>query len=190
MTGLEKLLQRKLPADTFKAVMEALDPEDLDVIPRSRLNEVIDERDTVKADLAKLQKAGGADNANELTKKLTALQTKYDTDIKSKDAEITGIRRDHQIETKLTAAKARNLTAVKALLDQTKIGDDLKGLDEEITRVQKSDAYLFDTTSGAPAGTGKEHAGDSGAPGGNGSGASGNGAPTDAMYNAVFGGMF
>ena len=59
---------------------------------------------------------------------------------------------DAAIDSALTGAKAKNNTAVKALLkdlDKAELGDDgtIKGLAEQIEALQKSDAYLFDTTT-------------------------------------------
>lgn len=185
MTGLEKLLQRKLPAETFKAVKEALDPEDLDYVPRSRLDDVIEERDTARADLRKAQKSSG--NTDDLQKKLGDLQAKYDADIAAKDAQITSIQREHKIDAALSGVKAKNPLAVKALLNEEALKDDLSGLDEEIKRITQSDPYLFDDASDVPAGTGKSQpgAGEGDNKGGAGSGAS---EPTVDMYDAVFGG--
>lgn len=188
MTGLEKLLQRKLPADVFTAVREALDPEDLDYVPRSRLNDVIGERDTALSDLATLKKTSG--NAADIQKKLDALQTKYDTDIAAKDAEIAGIHREHKITDKLNAAKAKNIVAVRALLNEDALGEDLAGLDKELERITQEDPYLFGTR--ARTGTGKNNVGAGEGEGGvDGSGSgSGEGTSIEEMRSAVFGGVY
>lgn len=77
-------------------------------------------------------------------------------DNKAKDdahaAEIKQLKIDAAIEAALTGAKAKNNTAVKALLkdlDKAELGEDgtIKGLAEQIEALQKSDAYLFDTTT-------------------------------------------
>lgn len=77
-------------------------------------------------------------------------------DNKAKDdahaAEIKQLKIDAAIESALTGAKAKNNTAVKALLkdlDKAELGEDgtIKGLAEQIEALQKSDAYLFDTTT-------------------------------------------
>ena len=74
-------------------------------------------------------------------------------DNKAKDeihaAEIKQLKIDAAIESALTGAKAKNNTAVKALLkdlDKAEIGEDgtIKGLAEQLEALQKSDAYLFD----------------------------------------------
>lgn len=67
-------------------------------------------------------------------------------------AEIKQLKIDAAIDSALTGAKAKNNTAVKALLkdlDKAELADDgtIKGLAEQIEALQKSDAYLFDTTT-------------------------------------------
>ena len=77
-------------------------------------------------------------------------------DNKAKDeahaAEIKQLKIDAAIDSALTGAKAKNNTAVKALLkdlDKAELAEDgtIKGLAEQIEALQKSDAYLFDTTT-------------------------------------------
>jgi chromosome segregation ATPase len=81
---------------------------------------------------------------------------KLQADNKAKDdahaAEIKQLKIDAAIDSALTGAKAKNNTAVKALLkdlDKAELADDgtIKGLAEQIEALQKSDAYLFDTTT-------------------------------------------
>lgn len=184
MTGLEKLLKQKLPADVFAAVEDALDPEDLDYVPRSRLNDVIKERDTALSDLNTLKKTSG--NAADIQSKLDALQTKYDTDIAAKDAEIKGIHREHKITTALTTAKAKNVVAARALLNEEALGENLEGLEKEIGRVTSEDPYLFGTR--VRTGTGKESVGTGEGDGG--TGGSNDGVSIEDMRSAVFGGVY
>ncbi len=77
-------------------------------------------------------------------------------DNKAKDeahaAEIKQLKIDAAIDSALTGAKAKNNTAVKALLkdlDKAELAEDgtIKGLAEQIEALQKSDAYLFNTTT-------------------------------------------
>lgn len=81
---------------------------------------------------------------------------KLQADNKAKDeahaAEIKQLKIDTAIDSALTGAKAKNNTAVKALLkdlDKAELAEDgiIKGLAEQIEALQKSDAYLFDTTT-------------------------------------------
>lgn len=64
-------------------------------------------------------------------------------------AEIKQLKIDAAIESALTAANAKNNTAVKALLkdlDKAELDEDgtIKGLAEQIEDLQKSDEYLFE----------------------------------------------
>ncbi len=97
---------------------------------------------------------------------------KLQDDNKAKDdahaAEIKQLKVDAAIDTALGDAKAKNKVAVKALLadlDKAEFNEDgtIKGLADQIAALQKSDEYLFDTTTkktqvkGAkPGETGKE----------------------------------
>jgi chromosome segregation ATPase len=81
---------------------------------------------------------------------------KLQADNKAKDdahaAEIKQLKIDAAIDSALTGAKAKNNTAVKALLkdlDKAELAEDgtIKGLAEQIEALQKSDAYLFNTTT-------------------------------------------
>ena len=81
---------------------------------------------------------------------------KLQADNKAKDeahaAEIKQLKIDAAIDSALTGAKAKNNIAVKALLkdlDKAELAEDgtVKGLAEQIEALQKSDAYLFDTTT-------------------------------------------
>lgn len=67
--------------------------------------------------------------------------------------ELTAMRRDAAVERALTGAKAKNLTAAKALLatflENAEVGEDgnVVGLDKEVERLAKDDgtAFLFGT---------------------------------------------
>ena len=63
-------------------------------------------------------------------------------------AELLGLRLDNAVDSALATAGARNLKAVRALLelDRVSLGDDgmLSGLSEQIDALVKSDGYLFD----------------------------------------------
>lgn len=84
---------------------------------------------------------------------------KLQADNKAKDdahaAEIKQLKLDQAVDTALNGAKAKNITAVKALLkdlDKVELDEDgtVKGLDDQIKALQKSDAYLFDTKDSKP----------------------------------------
>lgn len=104
--------------------------------------------------LEDLKKATGDTEA--LKKQITDLQTANATAKKTYEDELARIRMDGAVEAALTAAGAKNNTAVKALLadflKDAKLGDDgtVKGLAGELAEMAKADAtsFLFNTANG------------------------------------------
>lgn len=74
-------------------------------------------------------------------------QQSIQSDKEASQKQLDALRFDHALDKAMTAAKARNSQAVKALLKQEnlKLNDDgsVTGLDEQLKAIQKSDAYLF-----------------------------------------------
>lgn len=111
----------------------------------------IKERDT---QLESLKAASG--NAEELKRQITTLQTQNAEAKKTYEAELARVRLDSAVEAALTAAGAKNNTAVKALLadflKDAKLDDSgaVKGLAAEIDTLAKADAtaFLFNTADG------------------------------------------
>lgn len=100
--------------------------------------------DTIK-DLQDTAKKFDGIDAKKLQDDLATLQTKYDTDI-------AAMRRDNALNVALTGAKARDLKAVRALLDLDTIkldGEKLVGFDNQIETLKKDKAFLFDDSSTA-----------------------------------------
>lgn len=74
-----------------------------------------------------------------LRDQLSTLQTKYDTDV-------AALRRDSALDMYLIGRGARNVKAVRALLDEGRIkldGDTLIGAKEQVDGIVQSDGYLF-----------------------------------------------
>lgn len=123
-------------------------------IPKARFDEVNTAKQTAEAlvkerdtQIELLKNSTG--DAETLKKQIETLQN----DNKAKDeahaAEIRQLKLNNAIDSALSGAKAKNATAVKALLkdlDKAEIGEDgtVKGLAEQIEALQKSDAYLFE----------------------------------------------
>ena len=87
------------------------------------------------------------DNEN-LTKQITDLQTANATAKANYDKAVAEMKRNHAVDNSIRDAKAKNVKAVRALLDMDKIkmdGDTVLGLKDQIDALVKSDAYLFDT---------------------------------------------
>lgn len=113
--------------------------------------------DDVKArdqQLEDLKKSTG--DAAALQEQITTLQNQNAEAKKTYEAELARVRLDGAVESALTAAGAKNNTAVKALLadflKDAKLDDSgaVKGLAAEIDTLAKADAtaFLFNTTDG------------------------------------------
>ena len=89
-------------------------------------------------------RAGLADEYKTKIDELTASQKKEREDY---EKNILDLKHGYALDNALTASKAKNIKALKGMLDMSKIsfdGDTIKGLDEQIEAIKKSDAYLFD----------------------------------------------
>lgn len=114
----------------------------------AKVDELTTANNTIK-DLEKTVKAFDGVNVEQLQTDLDTWKTKYDTDIAK-------LRMDHAVEAALTAAGARNVKAVKALLadflTDAKLAEDgtVKGLTEEIKTLSEGEgtAFLFETARG------------------------------------------
>ena len=145
----EDLIAMGLTEEQAKKVMDSLDGN---YVTKTRFNEVNEENKTLKKSvsdrdkqLEDLKKSSG-DN-EELKKQIETLQHENANQKKAHDAEMTQLRLDNAIDAALTAAGAKNIKAVRALIDtsKVKVGEDgkLTGFDDLLSAVQKSDSYLF-----------------------------------------------
>ena len=158
----EKLIEKGLSAELAEWVMSELDGS---FVPKSRFNEINTELKKAKEMIAErdgqvetLKKSVG--DSEEMRKRIEQLQN----DTKAKDdahaKEIRQIRIDAAIDKALADAKAKNLRAVKALLDidSFELADDgtIKGLDAKIKTLSEGadTKFLFDATE-TPSGTSK-----------------------------------
>lgn len=155
----EKLLEWGLTEEQANKVMEGLNGS---FVTKSRFNEVnteltnakntIKERDT---QLETLKKSTGDTKA--LQDQITQLQTDNANQKKAHEAELKALKISNAVDVALTNAKAKNNTAVKALLaaflEKAELADDgtVKGLDDEIGKLTKGEdtAFLFDTSGKA-----------------------------------------
>lgn len=155
----EKLLEWGLTEEQATKVMEGLNGS---FVTKARFNEVnteltaakntIKERDT---QLETLKKSTGDTKA--LQDQITQLQTDNANQKKAHEAELKNLKISNAVDVALTNAKAKNNTAVKALLaaflEKAELADDgtVKGLDDEIGKLTKGEdtAFLFDTSGKA-----------------------------------------
>lgn len=152
----EKLMEWGLTEEQANKVMEGLNGS---FVTKSRFNEVNEENKTLKAQVSErdgqietLKKSAG-DNT-ELQNQITALQEANKKKDEDHANELKALKIGNAVELALTGAKAKNNTAVKALLagfiDKAELAEDgtVKGLDDEIKKLVegKDTAFLFDKT--------------------------------------------
>ena len=123
-------------------------------ISKSRFDEVNTAKKNSEAKVTELTKQiedlqKGGDDAVK-----AAVKAKEDELTAAHQKEIDSIKKDYAMDTAILKAHGKNAKAIKALIDPE------KDLDKEIERLQKDEAYLFD--SDVPGGTGK-NGGDPGA---------------------------
>lgn len=170
---MPKTLKDILGDDLYKQVKEKLgdtevivvDPND-PMVPKRRLDEVIAERNRYKemveerdSQLTDL-KTWAKDN-EVLKAQIAELQAKNKQVTEDYEKQLKDQRFAFAIERAVAKADARNVKAVVALLDTSKIsldGENLLGFDEQIAALKKSDPYLFgvDLKGRTPEGTGKQ----------------------------------
>lgn len=123
---------------------------------RTRVTDLEGQIATKDGEIAKLTKQVGDVTAlNQKIAELEADKTKLTTDL---DAKVGEIKKAHAIENGVRDAKAKNVKAVMALLDMSKINyndDKLEGLSEQLTALQgdESSSFLFGEAQTAPSGT-------------------------------------
>lgn len=112
-------------------------------------------------DIAALKKSTG-DN-EELSKQLTDLQSKYDTETKQLQSKIQQTALGAALDLGVTKAKGKNAKAIKALLDTSKLSlkedGTVEGLDTALEALKQSDSYLFEQVETKPEGTGFQSGG-------------------------------
>ena len=119
----EDLIAMGLTEEQAKKVMDSLDGN---YVTKTRFNEVNEENKTLKKSvsdrdkqLEDLKKSSG-DN-EELKKQIETLQQENANQKKAHEAEMTQLRLDNAIDAALTAGGAKNIKAVRALLDTSKV---------------------------------------------------------------------
>lgn len=122
------------------------------MIPKSRLDEVIAERDNAKKDHADVLKQLGAlqketGDVQTLKDKIQELQDNAKETEKTHAKEIQTLKINNAVDTALIGAKALNTKAVKALLnlDNAELDEDgsVKGLADQIKALQTADDSKF-----------------------------------------------
>lgn len=148
----EDLVKLGLDDETAKKVADASAEELKGFIPKSRFDEVNDSKKQLELDiktrdeqleaLKKIDAEGLQAEIEKLQGENKAAKEKY-------EAELKQLQIDNAVEKALIGAKAKNVKAVKALLDLDKAeldGDSIKGLDDQLKKLQESEdsKFLFD----------------------------------------------
>lgn len=138
-------------------------------IPKDKYNEVAEAKKKLEADLTardtqleELKKAAGT--SEELKAQIEELQKANREAAEHWQAKVAQMQLDFAIEKALTAAKAKNTKAVKALLDMEKVkldGEQLLGLEDQLKAIKESDPYLFGESGKVGSGTNPPGAGNS-----------------------------
>lgn len=164
--GLKEILSKKLTPELWTQFEDALgDDFDFDMVPRSRLNKVIKQRNELKVQLASSTQIDDDDDDD--VKGAAGKSTKpTEPDVATLKAQHTKALADLKIQyaalDKLRAANAidPDLILKSGLLDYTKITLDdkgaLTGVDDQITELTKNKGFLFQVANaGGAKGTGK-----------------------------------
>lgn len=153
----EEFVKLGIDEETAKKLETASMEELKGYIPKSRFDEVNEEKKKLQEDVKERDKQ--LETLKNSTGDVEAMKQQIETlqaDNKAKDeahqAEIKQLKIDNAVDTALGEAKAKNKVAVRALLkdlDKAELGDDglIKGLADQIKALQKSDSYLFEQTS-------------------------------------------
>ena len=154
----EDLIKLGLTEEQAEKVAEVFAEELKGFIPKSRFDEVNEAKKRLQEDLKKrdeqLEELKKID-AEELKAEITRLQEENKQTQKQYEEELSKIKLENAIEKALISAKAKNIKAVKALLDLEKIklnGEELIGLKEQIDNLQKAEdsKFLFDVADEKP----------------------------------------
>lgn len=157
-------LKKSLTPEMYAQVTDALgDDFDYDLVPRTRLNKVIAQRNTLRDQLAGLSgepkpPKTDPDDPEVPPVDTAALEQKYKNQA---DEAIRGVKMQYAALSKLREAGVVDPEMVwsSSVLDKTKITmdehDKIVGMDEMLTQLKTDKAYLFKQTT-PPAGTGKD----------------------------------
>lgn len=154
----EDLIKLGLTEEQAEKVAEVFAEELKGFIPKFRFDEVNEAKKRLEEDLKKrdqqleeLKKL----NPEKLQEEINRLQEENKQAQKQYEEELNKIKLENAIEKALISAKAKNIKAVKALLDLEKIklnGEELIGLKEQLDNLQKAEdsKFLFNIADEKP----------------------------------------
>jgi len=169
MDWLKELLKKAgIPEDKLDSTITDINKElPKHFIPKDKYNEAAEAKKKLEADIQERDKQleqlkNAAGNSEELKAQIEQLQAENQKAAEEWQAKMAQMQLDFAIDKALTAAKAKNAKAVKALLDLEKVkldGDKLLGLDDQLKAIQQSDPYLFGESGKVGSGTNPPSAG-------------------------------
>jgi len=144
----KELIELGLSEEDAKKVEEASKEELKVYVPKDRFDEVNNRKKQLESDvterdkqLEELKKNVG--NAEELTKQIETLQAENKANNEKHEAEVKEIKITNAIEKSLTGAKAKNIKAVKALLELENVelleDGSIKDLDKHIKALKENE---------------------------------------------------
>lgn len=151
----EDLVKLGLDEAMAQKVADASNEELKGFIPKSRFDEVNESKKQLEKDIAsrdeQLEALKKVD-AEGLKAEIEKLQGENKTAKEKFEADLKQMKMESAVEKALIGAKAKNIKAVKALLDleQAELdGDSVKGLDKQLKKLQESEdsKFLFDIQS-------------------------------------------
>lgn len=138
-------------------IVSLVNAELKDHVPKSRLDNAVEQRDSYKNDYENLNKQldelkNSVKDVEGLKSEITKLQETNKQLISDHEAKISKMTLESTVDIALLKADAKNPIAVKALMSDflanaTVENDVVKGLDDAIAKVKESDGYLFNTVS-------------------------------------------
>ncbi|PIC73334.1 phage scaffolding protein [Sporosarcina sp. P17b] len=148
----ELLTKLSIGESTVEDVLQAIEEDSKDRVPRSRLNDKNDEIKELKEQLTardtQLESLKSqTTNHEEMTSKIQELQLSNEKVVTEYEAKLQKKDFDSALEGALRTAKVKNSKAVKALLDIEAMkltGGTLAGLEEQLKAIKLSDDYLFE----------------------------------------------
>lgn len=156
----EDFVKLGISEELAEKAAEASQDELKGFIPKHRFDEVNDAKKKAEDDLKdrdkqleELKKSAGSNE--ELKKQIETLQADNLKAKEEHDAKIKAMQIENAVERALTTAGAKNIKAVKALLDLGNAeldGDAVKGLDAQIKKLTESEdsKFLFNISAGGP----------------------------------------
>lgn len=179
----EQLIAMGLTPEQADKVLASHTDAMKEFVPKTRLNEVISERDNFKTQLTdvntqldKIKKEAGDNEA--LKQQIETFKAEAKAKDEEHQAKLTQLKTDNILERELMTAGAKNVKAAKALLDMSKVkldGETLIGLKEQIEaqKTAEDSKFLYNEVS-AGAGQGQDGKGQNGQQGNQGTGGQGN----------------